>query len=184
MRRPGPHSRQWQIRPRYSLASFAMNMSAPQLRCCAVPWSRRPASASETRCTSSGMTTRTSASFGLDFSVAREPIKAIRVTPGVVRTTLTNCKTARRRCSRGDGSDGMVRLDTAITFTSITRTWSIACIQLVIQLQLRRKIRTENLRNVAEYAAPQIRGGIVLVRQILGNCSSAYRVTALECGCP
>ena len=109
----------------------------------------------------------------------REPIRAIRVTPGIARTTLTNCKTARRRCSRGDGSGGMVRLDTAITFTSATRTWSIACTQLVvIQIQLRRKIRTENLRDDADHVGSAIpRRNRNISKNVGGNCSADLRVT-------
>jgi hypothetical protein len=156
-----------------------MNMSAPQLRCCAVPLSRRPAVASGTRSTSSGMTTRTSASFGKGFSVVREPIRAIHVTPGIARTTLTNCKTARRRCSHGDGSGGTVRLNTAIPFTSATRTWSIARAPLVvIPIQLQRKIRTENLRDAPKHASSaNPRRNRAVSPNIGGNCSSAFRVT-------
>jgi hypothetical protein len=43
------------------------------------------------------MITSTSASFGTGLSVASEPIRAIRRTPGVDRAARTNASTALRR---------------------------------------------------------------------------------------
>ena len=69
----------------------------PMLTVCAVPWRRRPRRARGSRSMAASMVTSTSASFGTGLSVASEPSRAIRKTPGVDCAARTNASTALSR---------------------------------------------------------------------------------------
>src|SRR4029077_4455236 len=81
-------------------------MSAPRLIVCAVPLRRRPKRAREERSMAAAMVTSTSASFGTGLSVASEPSRAIRSTPGDDLAARTKASTALSRWRRGSGTEG------------------------------------------------------------------------------
>lgn len=104
---PGRHSRHPQVRPMYRPSGLARKMSAPLFRVCACPFKARPALANRSSSQSEATLTKTSASLGVTFGVASEPMSETRLTPRSLGAASVNRSTPmRRNVRRGTGSSG------------------------------------------------------------------------------